>query len=172
MKKASIFSKIITYLLVFVGTVGMILFIYLLIKISFQTGESSKRITQTLSYKMGWLLIGEQPSIEIMSLINRLIRYLAHIALFWLLGYGLGIILFMINRRPLTRLISVIFDWAVSFGLAYFTEYYKKYIPGRHFQLEDVRANMIGALFGICFFLISLAMFEVIHARRKSNSED
>ena len=159
--------RIFSYIMLFIGVAVMVVFVYGLIKISLQTGDSSSRITTTLSYGIGSFVMGEEPTSEQMTVINRGLRFSAHFILFFLFAYMLGILLFLICRRFITRLFAIIIDWVVSFALAYFTEYFKQFVDGRHFQLEDVRVNMIGALLGLCFFLVSLALFEAIHSRKK-----
>lgn len=168
-KGKSLISGIFGVLFTLVALAVMTFFAYGIVRLSLQNGSSSSEITNNISIRLATAIFDSSPSEEQLFVMNRILRFTAHLVLFASLGYGLGVVGFLVFRTTLTREFAIILDFIICGGMAYFTEYYKQFVDGRHFQMEDVRINYMGALFGICFFLISYAIHGLIHMRTKHN---
>lgn len=55
----------------------------------------------------------------------------------------------MVIFRGYFRIAGVFLAGVVCYMMAYYTEYFKQYIDGRHFQMTDVELNWYGCLTGI-----------------------
>ncbi len=150
-----------------VCTTVLLVFVYCLVKISFQNGASSSEITNSIAYKLGTIVFeGDLTDAEIAAT-NRLLRFSAHFVLFAALGYGLSVVGFLVFTRPFGRFASLILNIGICFALSYYTEYNKQFIEGRHFQMADVTINVFGSIVGVCFMIVSLFVFSGINARKR-----
>ena len=77
-----------------------------------------------------------------------MIRYGAHLGLFFVVGLVTTFVSMVIFRRYF-RILGVIGSGIVCYILAYYTEYYKQFVEGRHFQISDANLNWYGSLAGI-----------------------
>lgn len=166
-RNTSVISKIFGIIITVIALAVMGFFAYGLVKVSLQNGDSSSAITNNIATRIASAIFDDTPTEDQLFVMNRILRFSAHIVLFALLGYGLGAVGFLFFRTGITREISIILDFGICAAFSYFTEYYKQFVAGRHFQMEDVRINFCGALFGICFFLLSCALHGLISMRTK-----
>lgn len=165
--KKSKSNSIAAFFILFICLVVMMCFVYVLVKLSLQNGNSSSQLTQTLSYKIGTIIFDQDMDEAQIVATNRILRFTAHFCLFAFLGYGLGVVGFLLFSRPFGRFLSLLFDIFVCGVLSYMTEYYKQFVEGRHFQIGDAAVNVFGSAVGICIFLISMVVFWGINARRR-----
>ena len=90
----------------------------------------------------------EDPEQEQIETVSRMIRYGAHLALFFVVGLVTAFVS-MVIFRGYFRIVGILLSGAVCYMLAYYTEYFKQYVDGRHFQMTDVQLNWYGCLAGI-----------------------
>ena len=69
-------------------------------------------------------------------------------ALFFVVGL-VSAFVSMVIFRGYFRIAGVFLAGVVCYMMAYYTEYFKQYIDGRHFQMTDVELNWYGCLTGI-----------------------
>jgi len=105
--------------------------------LSHQDGEHTQKTSYELAKKLSFL---DQD----MDKLNRCLRKIAHIALFWVFTILLG----------MTLMFGVLPEWPLLFAAvwSYADEATKPWIQGRHFSWIDVVLNLIGVMFG-CFVL-------------------
>lgn len=129
------------------SVLALVLLLYFVMIVSFQSGTQSINITMRMA---GMVAAGvfENPTQEQIMTVSKLIRYGAHIALFFVLGVAVAFVSMVICRRYY-RIAGVFMSGVVCYVLAYYTEYYKQFIDGRHFQMSDVSLNWYGSLAGI-----------------------
>ena len=64
----------------------------------------------------------------------------------------------MVIFRKYYRILGVMLSGGICYLLAYYTEYYKQFIEGRHFHMTDVGLNWLGSAVGIACMVISYFM--------------
>ncbi|MBD5474419.1 MAG: VanZ family protein [Lachnospiraceae bacterium] len=132
---------------------GLILLLYFVMVVSFQNGEQSTSVTMKAAEQIA-VSIFDNPTQEQIKTVSRIIRYGAHLGLFFVVGVVMAFVSMVVFRRYF-RIIGVLGAGFVCYVLAYYTEYYKQYIDGRHFQMSDVALNWYGSLAGITCMVIS-----------------
>ncbi|MCM1040270.1 MAG: VanZ family protein [Ruminococcus sp.] len=152
-KKQSLWLEL---LVIFVSVVVLMLLIYFVIVISFQDGESSVSETMNIAGKVA-CRIYDEPTDEEIRTISRVLRYGAHLGLFFVVGVGVTFVSMVIFRRYY-RIFGVMLSGGLCYILAYYTEYYKQFIEGRHFHTTDVVLNWYGSAAGIACMVISYFM--------------
>lgn len=162
-----IFTRVVFGMLV-LGFVS--LFIYFLMKVSFQTGAVSGLETNMLSEYMTYRII-DHPTAEQVAVVNRFLRYGAHLGLFFLLCYMLTYVcLFLFNG--FLRVLGMGAVVAAGCFLSYYTEYKKQFIDGRHFDMDDVKLNCIGCILGIAFMLFTYVINAFLYRPKQRKYED
>lgn len=151
---------IVQLFIILISVVILFLFVAVLVKLSFQSGMTSSKITVAVSTFVGKNIFGD-PTLEQIETINRIIRFAAHLSLFFFLGLILSYVSMLIFRHYY-RIIGFVFVSGICYFLAYYTEYYKQFIAGRHFNKEDVYLNWIGSGLGICFMIFSYFMIKLL----------
>lgn len=161
------FFKVFIRFLFGIGVLGFAtIFIYFLMKVSFQTGAISGLETNMLSEFMAERIL-DHPTTDQIAVVNRLLRYSAHLGLFFVLSFMLTYVcLFLFNG--FMRFIGMGCVFFICSFLSYYTEYKKQFIEGRHFDMADVRLNVIGCLAGIFCMLFSYVINSFLY-RVKDN---
>lgn len=126
---------------------ALMLLLYFVMVVSFQNGASSINVTMRLAGQIASSIF-RQPTQEQIETVSRMIRYGAHLALFFVVGLVTAFVSMVICRQYF-RIIGIFVSGVICYGLAYYTEYYKQFIDGRHFQMSDVSLNWYGSLAGI-----------------------
>ncbi len=126
---------------------GLMLLLYFVMIVSFQNGAQSTNVTMKVAEQIA-VSIFDNPTQEQTEAVSLMIRYGAHIGLFFIVGLVMAFVSMVLFRRYF-RIIGVLGAGFVCYVLAYYTEYYKQYIDGRHFQMSDVALNWYGSLAGI-----------------------
>lgn len=126
---------------------GLMLLLYFVMIVSFQNGAQSTNVTMKVAEQIA-VSIFDNPTLEQTEAVSLMIRYGAHIGLFFIVGLVMAFVSMVLFRRYF-RIIGVLGAGFVCYVLAYYTEYYKQYIDGRHFQMSDVALNWYGSLAGI-----------------------
>ena len=129
------------------SVLGLMLLLYFVMIVSFQSGDTSNNVTMRLSYQIAQRIF-EHPTQDQVKTTSLMIRYGAHLGLFFVVGLVTTFVSMVIFRRYF-RILGVIAAGAVCYVLAYYTEYYKQFVEGRHFQLSDATLNWYGSLAGI-----------------------
>lgn len=132
---------------------GLMLLLYFVMIVSFQNGAQSTNVTMRVAEQIA-VSIFDNPTQEQIEAVSLMIRYGAHIGLFFIVGLVMAFVSMVLFRRYF-RIIGVLGAGFVCYVLAYYTEYYKQYIDGRHFQMSDVALNWYGSLAGIICMVAS-----------------
>ncbi len=134
-------------IVIIASVVGLMLLLYFVMIISFQTGASSSGITMRLATQIARRIF-ENPTKEQIETTSLMIRYGAHLGVFFVVGLMTTFVSMVIFRRYF-RILGVIGSGAVCYVMAYYTEYYKQFVEGRHFQMSDAALNWYGSVAGI-----------------------
>lgn len=126
---------------------ALLLLLYFVMVVSFQNGEASIGATMRLAQYLAGRIF-EQPTEEQIKTTSWIIRYGAHLGLFFVVGFVTTFVSMVVFRRYY-RILGVIGAGAVCYVLAYYTEYYKQFVEGRHFQQSDAALNWYGSVAGI-----------------------
>ena len=145
---------------IFISVLGLMLLVYLVIVLSFQSGDKSASETMSIAVRIAQSIYDAPTDVEITA-VSMMLRYFAHIALFFIVGLVTTFVSMVIFRRYF-RIIGVLASGWVCYMLAYYTEYYKQYIDGRHFQMTDVKLNWLGSIAGITCMLVSYFMNKIL----------
>lgn len=132
---------------------ALVLLLYFVMAVSFQNGASSIDATRRLAGQVA-VSIFKQPTQEEIETVSLMIRYGAHLALFFVVGLVTAFVSMVICRQYF-RIIGIFASGVICYGLAYYTEYYKQFVDGRHFQMSDVSLNWYGSLAGIICMVVS-----------------
>lgn len=130
-----------------VSLAALFMLLYVVMVLSFQNGTDSAGITMRLAEQIARRIF-EQPTMDQIEATALMIRYGAHLGLFFVVGFVttfVGMVIF----RGYYRIFGVIGAGAVCYVLAYYTEYYKQFVEGRHFQQSDAALNWYGSVAGI-----------------------
>lgn len=126
---------------------ALMMLFYFVMAVSFQEGAQSVSITTSLADRVARKVI-DDPTKEEIKTVSLMIRCGAHLVLFFVVGVVTAFVSMVICRRYF-RIVGVILSGIVCYELAYYTEYYKQFIEGRHFHTSDVALNWYGSLVGI-----------------------
>lgn len=132
---------------------ALMMLVYFVVIVSFQNGAQSTSVTMRVAGQIA-ASIFENPTSEQVETVSLMIRYGAHLGLFFIVGLVTAFVSMVICRQYF-RIIGVLVSGAICYGLAYYTEYYKQFIEGRHFQMSDVALNWYGSLAGISCMVVS-----------------
>lgn len=141
------------FVVIAASVVALMLLVYFVMRVSFQRGEVSSGVTMRIA---GQIAAGvfDNPTDEQIEAVSLMIRYGAHFALFFVVGSVTAFVSMVICRQYF-RIVGILMSGAVCYMLAYYTEYYKQFVEGRHFQMSDVRLNWYGSLAGIICMVVS-----------------
>ena len=121
--------------------------LYFVMVVSFQNGAASTDVTMRLAGRIARRIF-EQPTADQISTTALMIRYGAHLGLFFVVGFVTTFVS-MVIFRGYFRILGVMGAGAACYVLAYYTEYYKQFVEGRHFQQSDAALNWYGSVAGI-----------------------
>lgn len=130
-----------------VSLAGLLLLFYFVMAVSFQDGTTSISLTLRMAEQIAGRIF-EEPTADQIQTTAWLIRYGAHLGLFFVVGFVTTFVS-MVIFRGYYRILGVIGSGAVCYVLAYYTEYYKQFVEGRHFQQSDAALNWYGSVAGI-----------------------
>ncbi len=136
-----------------ISFVALLLLLYFVMVVSFQSGEVSLDLTRRMGERVAGQIF-ENPTQDQIATIARVIRYGAHLGLFFVVGFVTTFVS-MVVFRGYYRILGVIGAGAVCYVLAYYTEYYKQFVEGRHFQQSDAALNWYGSVMGIFCMIAS-----------------
>ena len=143
-KKNGIFFKC---CVIAVSMAALLLLLYFVIMVSFQNGTTSAGVTIQLAEQIARRIF-DHPTRDQISTTALMIRYGAHLGLFFVVGFVTTFVSMVVFRNYF-RILGVLGAGAVCYVLAYYTEYYKQFVEGRHFQLSDAALNWYGSVAGI-----------------------
>lgn len=152
-KKRNLWLELVVIL---ASVAGLMLLLYFVLIVSFQEGERSVSETRSIAARVA-RSIYENPTEEQIRTISYMLRYMAHLALFFVVG-GVTTFVSMVIFRRYYRILGVLMAGGFCYLLAYYTEYYKQFVEGRHFQMTDVVLNWYGSAAGIACMVISYFM--------------
>lgn len=126
---------------------SLLLLLYFVMAVSFQNGTVSSSVTMKMAEQIARRVF-ENPTADQVSTTALMIRYGAHLGLFFVVGFVTTFVSMVVFRRYY-RILGVIGAGVVCYALAYYTEYYKQFVEGRHFQQSDAALNWYGSVMGI-----------------------
>lgn len=132
---------------------ALALLLFFVVVVSFQSGVQSTSITMRVADQIARSVFTD-PTGEQIEAVSLMIRYGAHLALFFVVGLVTAFVS-MVMCSNYFRIIGILVSGVVCYMLAYYTEYYKQFIEGRHFQMSDVSLNWYGSLAGIICMVAS-----------------
>lgn len=132
---------------------ALVLLLYFVMVVSFQNGAQSTSVTMIVAGQIA-ASIFDNPTKEQIEAVSLMIRYGAHLALFFVVGSVTAFVSMVIFRK-FYRIMGIVLSGVACYMLAYYTEYFKQFIEGRHFQMSDVRLNWYGSLTGIVCMVAS-----------------
>lgn len=132
---------------------ALALLLFFVLIVSFQSGVQSTSITMSVAERIARSVFTD-PTKEQIEAVSLMIRYGAHLALFFVVGLVTAFVSMVICSNYF-RILGILVSGAVCYMLAYYTEYYKQFIEGRHFQMSDVSLNWYGSLAGIICMVAS-----------------
>ena len=144
------------FVVIFASIIGLMLLVYFVMILSFQDGDKSTSDTMNIAVMIAQRIYDNPAETEIKA-VSLMIRYGAHLGLFFVVGLVTTFVIMVIFIRYY-RIFGVIGSGVICYLLAYYTEYYKQYIDGRHFQMDDVTLNWYGSVAGIACMIISYFM--------------
>ncbi len=130
-----------------VSLAGLLMLLYFVIVVSFQNGTVSAGVTMKLAGQIARRIF-DNPTEDQISTTALMIRYGAHLGLFFVVGFVTTFVSMVVFRNYF-RILGVLGAGVVCYVLAYYTEYYKQFVEGRHFQLSDAALNWYGSVAGI-----------------------
>lgn len=139
--------KLISPLLLWLTTLLWMLAIFLL---SSQDGEQTAKASGGMAQTTAELLY-QQPTEQQVDQVHVVLRKVAHIGLFFILGLlsyaaaanTLG------RKRPNKRWPSLILALALTSLYGFFDEWHKQFIAGRHFDIGETILNIVCGLVGV-----------------------
>lgn len=132
---------------------ALMLLLYFVMIVSFQNGAQSINVTMKVAGQIANSVF-ENPTQEQIGAVSLMIRYGAHLVLFFVVGLVMAFVSMVICRNYF-RILGILMSGVVCYMLAYYTEYYKQFVEGRHFQMSDVALNWYGSLAGISCMVVS-----------------
>ena len=153
MKKEKYAKLWLQLIVIAASLLALVLLLYFVVIVSFQNGAQSTDVTMRVA---GQIAAGvfENPTKEQIEAVSLMIRYGAHLALFFVVGSVTAFVSMVIFRK-FFRIIGILLSGVACYMLAYYTEYFKQFIDGRHFQMSDVRLNWYGSMAGIICMVAS-----------------
>ena len=130
-----------------VSMAALFLLLYFVMVVSFLNGTDSTSVTMQLAEQIARRIF-ERPTADQIETTALMIRYGAHLGLFFVVGFVttfVGMVIF----RGYFRILGVFGAGVACYLLAYYTEYYKQFVEGRHFQMSDAALNWYGCVAGI-----------------------
>lgn len=140
-------NLVLEFCVIAVSLAALFMLLYFVMAVSFQNGTASSDITMKMAGQIARRIF-ENPTQDQIATTALMIRYGAHLGLFFVVGFVTtfaGMAVF----RGYYRILGVIGAGAVCYALAYYTEYYKQFVEGRHFQQSDATLNWYGSVAGI-----------------------
>ena len=135
------------------SVLSLALLLYVVMIVSFQNGVQSTGVTMRVAGQIADSVY-TNPTQEQIEAVSLMIRYGAHLALFFVVGLVTAFVSMVIFRKYF-RIIGILMSGMACYVLAYYTEYFKQFIEGRHFQMSDVALNWYGSLAGIICMVAS-----------------
>ena len=139
--------------IIIASVLALALLVYFVMFVSFQNGASSISVTMRLAERVSGTIF-DNPKQEQIEAISLMIRYGAHLVLFFVVGLMTAFVS-MVIFRGYFRIIGIMLAGTACYMMAYYTEYYKQYVDGRHFHMTDVALNWYGGLAGIVCMVAS-----------------
>ena len=130
-----------------VSLAALLMLLYFVMVVSFQNGTVSTSVTMQLAEQIARRIF-EQPTVDQIETTALMMRYGAHLGLFFVVGFVTTFVS-MVIFRGYYRILGMVGAAIVCYILAYYTEYYKQFVEGRHFQQSDAALNWYGCVAGI-----------------------
>ncbi len=148
------YAKLLLEIVVIAASVlALAMLLCVVVFVSFQNGEQSTSVTMRVAGRIA-STVYEEPTREKVEAVSLMLRYGAHLALFFVVGLVTAFVSMVICRKYF-RIVGILAAGGVCYLLAYYTEYYKQFVEGRHFQMTDVALNWYGSLAGIVCMVVS-----------------
>lgn len=149
--------------LIFVAVCGGIFYL------SSQNGEDTTNLSLNLTNKLADYLL-ENPDQYQINTLHMILRKLAHPIVFIIMGIMLS--LSLLATFGVKRFYILLIGIPISYFFAYFDEYHKNFIDGRHYSHQEQMLNFNAATGAILFvFVISIFayLFEICKTKERKN---
>lgn len=144
--------------------------LYLMHVLSTADGEETLEQSMALAEKIADKFFGEY-SDTFLEYLNNIIRKLAHVAIYLILGFLVAAIWDFLLCNHLKVRWRALFSLITTSAIAFLDEYQKIPISGRHFDKEEVVLNAVcAAAVVICYFFI-IYLIEAMHRHRQRKRE-
>lgn len=147
MKKGKKGNVLLELGIIAVSLAALMMLLYFVVAVSFQNGADSSSVTRQLAEQIAGRIF-EKPTLDQIETTALMIRYGAHLGLFFVVGMVMTFV-GMVIFRGYFRIFGVVCAGLACYMLAYYTEYYKQFVEGRHFQQSDAALNWYGSVAGI-----------------------
>lgn len=145
----------------------LIVWIALMLILSSQNGTQTARVSGSLSFWLTRMIFGESELYAKWQTVHTLIRRAAHIFLFAVMSALVAEFISCFEKAKTIFCAAAAVCIGSLFSLA--DEWHKLFIDGRHFDMFDVKLNIIGVLIGTAIFLairFLIARKTVIHKNK------
>lgn len=126
-------------------------FVFLAYYLSSQDGASTYRLSYQITVKIAKIIYGE-PTGQQITFLNQFIRKMAHFFVYFVMtvfAYPAVWSTVRLIRCRNTRLVINIFIFSAISVFAFYDEWHKQYIPGRHNSVAEAFLNVVGCLAGL-----------------------
>lgn len=144
----------------------LVLWIGAIFYLSSQNGEQTFNLSYGLSSKIINIFFKEITQTETLK-IHEYLRKIAHISLFATLGIlsSLAFNIMFATQKKWKNFISFFASMFFVSGIALFDEWRKQFIDGRHFDMLDVKLNLISGFIGIVLVFIAIKTVSMFKKR-------
>lgn len=153
MKKKNVAKLWLRLIVIAASLAALAMLLFFVLLVSFQNGARSTGLTMRVAGKIASGVFAD-PTAEQVETVSLMMRYGAHLALFFVVGLVTAFVS-MVICSGYFRIVGILLSGGVCYFLAYYTEYFKQYISGRHFQMTDVALNWYGGVAGIVCMVVS-----------------
>lgn len=136
--------------------------------LSSQDGEETTNLSLNFTNKLAGYLL-ENPNQQQINVLHMLLRKIAHPIVFTVMGTMLSLAL--LATFGVKRFYILLAGIPISYFFAYFDEYHKNFIDGRHYSHQEQMLNFNAAAGAILFVMI-IGIFAYLFEICKGKSKD
>ncbi|MFI3227130.1 MAG: VanZ family protein [Clostridia bacterium] len=146
--------------------IALIFWIGIIFLLSSQNGEQTFNLSNGVSSNIIDVFFKGMTQAESVK-IHEYLRKVAHISLFGVLGMLLSLIFNIIfsEKGKWGYIISFFISVFCFSGIAFFDEWRKQFIDGRHFDMIDVKLNLVSGFLGVIFVFIAIKVIAIVKKR-------
>ena len=134
---------------------------------SSQNGEQSGNLSKSIIIKIADILNIRKNIDNFIDIGERIIRKIAHFAIYTSLGIWSISFLLTFNIRLKWKVVITTL-WGITYSMT--DEFHQKFSMGRHASIDDVVIDTLGIIFGILIVLFIIKLYEIIKNNKKIKS--